>query len=100
VRFLVLLAACSSSTATPVEHPAEPAKPVIACDVTAQPVHCEPGLPTRTALQAAPFQWCAREQPATRTGTGRQFSAKATHSARAKAPDACCYVEWTWTACD
>ena len=96
MRWLVLLVACSSPAAPPaapsIPELAEPAAPVIECDVRAEPVHCEPGE-----------RECAREKPASKQalgGTGRLFSAMETRRARAKQPDACCYLEWTWMACD
>lgn len=112
VRIVILiLAACSTTTTGPTQptttaDPAEPAKPVIECNVTEVPVFCEPGTPTRTALQPSPFHWCAREKPTAPGsgiaigGTGRLFSAAQTRIARAKDPEACCYLEWTWSACD
>jgi hypothetical protein len=108
VRWLVtVLFACSSTSVAPTTPPGpgpvEPAAPVIECDVHPEPVHCEPGHPTRTALQPSPYPWCAREKPGSKHalgGTGRLFSAAETKVARAKDPAACCYLEWTWMACD
>jgi hypothetical protein len=95
---LVLVTACSSTATAPVRpiEPdlAEPAAPVIECAVHAEPVSCEP---------AAPGAQCERQKPTTKStlgGTGRLFSAAQTRLARAKDPDACCYLEWTWMACD
>jgi hypothetical protein len=83
--------------------PAEPTAPVIHCDVAAQPVFCEDGTPTITARQPHPFHWCASQLPSEATGalgtTERLFSAVETRRARVTAPEACCYLEWTWTLC-
>jgi hypothetical protein len=92
-------------TATPpAQHdPPEPVAPQIECDVKPSPVYCEDGLPTRTALQRAPFEWCPVKLPPSKTAlgsTGRLFSAAQTRAARKTRLRACCYVEWTWSTCD
>lgn len=83
--------------------PAEPVAPTMECQIVAQPVYCETGVATRTALQPSPFEWCARQRPASEAGamggSGRLFSAAQTRLARKTQPSACCYLEWTWVVC-
>ena len=93
----------AAPAATRVDNdPPEPIAPVSECNATSEPVYCQAGLPTRTAVGAQPFPWCHLQlagSKATLGTTGRRFSAAETRKARASRPDACCYLEWTWTAC-
>ena len=91
--------------APPVVHagdPPEPVQPQLECAFD-RVVTCEVGVPTRHALQPPPFIWCARSHPVAKPfypGHARLFSAVETRSARAKDPEACCYIEFRATACD
>jgi hypothetical protein len=100
---LALVLPTKLSATPPVEHdPPEPVAPQIECNVKESPVYCEDGVPTLTALQRAPFEWCRVKLPASKTalgGTSRLFSAAQTRVARKTRSQACCYVEWTWSAC-
>ena len=84
--------------------PAEPVWPQGECVFEQRPVHCEVGVPTRRPQQPAPFEWCRPTLPASKLmvlgSTGRLFSAVRTREARTTTPDACCYLEWTWSICD
>lgn len=85
-----------------VGDPPEPAAPVADCAFT-RTVFCTKGIPTRTARQPSPFQWCEPTQPARGSSVVKQearFSALETRARRVTQPDACCYVEFSTMACD
>ena len=84
------------------EDPPEPTAPVVECAFD-RTVFCVTGQPTRTALQPAPFERCARTQAARKPSVvayDAQFSAGETRARRETEPAACCYVEFSATACD
>jgi hypothetical protein len=96
------LSDASTALATVAGDPPEPTAPQLECAFE-RLVTCEPGQPTRTALQRSPFEWCATSHPVAKPfypGHARVFSAAETRRARAGQPGACCYVEFRATACD
>ena len=109
---LVLLLACSAPRTEPVPvrapadaaqavaDPPEPTEPAAEC-IFVPVISCHDGLPTRTAMQPSPFEWCARTAPGADSimPSDAQFSAIETRKARATRPAACCYIQFTTRTC-
>ena len=95
-------AAATADAAVAPDDPPEPKAPVVECAFE-RSVFCVAGLPTRTALQKSPFEWCSRTQPAREQSFYKldaQFSAVETRARRKTQVDACCYVDFFTRACD
>ncbi|HEY1557702.1 MAG TPA: hypothetical protein VGF94_22875 [Kofleriaceae bacterium] len=88
---------------TQVGDPPEPVAPAMDCDVKLRPAYCRGGFPVLSAYQPAPFSSCPKTLPAEAGvlgSSGKLFSAAETRKLWASGTHDCCYLEWTWTACD
>ncbi len=110
MRLALVLVACGAPKPEPAPvhvaadaaqaDPPEPIEPAAEC-IFVPVTSCHDGLPTRTALQPSPFEWCEKVMPATGTiiPGNAQFSAVETRKARVTHPTACCYIQFTTRTC-